>query len=128
MSALRSGTELTGRILLMLLFLVSSVGKITNYDATAGYMTSMGVPGVLLPVVIAAELLGSLAIILGWHTRTVALLLAGFTLASGVIFHNNFADQIQAVMFLKNLSITGAFLMLAANGAGPLSMDARKAR
>lgn len=128
MSALRSSTELSGRILLMVLFLVSSVGKITHYNATAGYMTSMGVPDALLPIVIAAELLGSLAIILGWHTRTVALLLAGFTLVSGVVFHSNFADQTQAIMFLKNLSITGAFLMLAANGAGPLSMDARKAR
>jgi putative oxidoreductase len=78
--------------------------------------------------VIATEVLGSLAIILGWQTRVVSLLLAGFTLLSGVLFHNNFADQIQMIMFFKNLSITGAFLMLAANGAGALSLDARKAK
>jgi putative oxidoreductase len=123
---LRSTTELFGRILLMSLFLLSGLGKIGAYAATAGYMASVGVPGALLPLVIAVELLGSIAIILGWQTRVVSLLLAGFTLASGVLFHNNFADQTQMVMFLKDLSITGAFLMLAANGAGALSLDARK--
>jgi putative oxidoreductase len=128
MITLRSTTELFGRILLMVLFLLSGVGKITAYTATAGFMASIGVPGALLPLVIATEILGSLAIILGWQTRVVALVLAGFTLATGVLFHNNFADQIQMIMFMKNLSITGAFLMLVANGAGPLSLDARRAK
>jgi putative oxidoreductase len=125
---LRSTTELFGRILLMSLFLLSGLGKMGAYAATAGYMASAGVPGALLPMVIAVEVLGSVAIILGWQTRVVALLLAGFTLATAVLFHNNFADQIQMVMFLKNLSIAGAFLMLAANGAGALSLDARNAK
>lgn len=125
---LRSTSELLGRALLMSLFLLSGLGKIGAYTATAGYMASVGVPGALLPLVIATEVLGSLAIILGWQTRVVSLLMAGFTLATGVLFHNNFADQMQMIMFLKNLSITGAFLMLAANGAGALSLDARKAR
>ena len=125
---LRSTTELFGRILLMSLFLLSGLGKIGAYAATAGYMASAGIPGALLPLVIAVELLGSIAIILGWKTRVVSLLLAGFTLASAVLFHNNFTDQTQMVMFLKNLSITGAFLMLAANGAGALSLDARKVK
>jgi putative oxidoreductase len=125
---LRSTSELAGRVLLMSLFLLSGLGKIGAYTATAGYMASVGVPGALLPLVIATEVLGSLAIILGWQTRVVSLLLAGFTLLSGVLFHNNFADQIQMIMFLKNLSIAGAFLMLAANGAGALSLDARKAK
>jgi putative oxidoreductase len=125
---LRSASELVGRILLMSLFLLSGLGKIGAYSATTGYMASVGVPGALLPLVIATEVLGSVAIILGWQTRVVSLLLAGFTLLSGVLFHNNFGDQVQMIMFLKNLSITGAFLMLAANGAGALSLDARKAR
>jgi putative oxidoreductase len=110
------------------LFLLSGLGKLGAYAATAGYMASVGVPGALLPLVIAIEILGSVAILLGWQTRVVALLLAGFTLATAVLFHNNFADQVQMIMFLKNLSITGAFLMLAANGAGALSLDARNAR
>ena len=125
---LRNGAELSGRILLASLFLLSGVGKVTAYAATAGYMASVGVPGGLLPLVIALEVVGSLAIIAGWHTRTVALLLAGFSLVSAALFHNNFADQIQMVMFLKNLSIAGAFLLLAAHGAGALSVDARKAK
>jgi putative oxidoreductase len=86
------------------------------------------VPGALLPLVIGLEVLGSIAIIAGWNTRTVAVLLAGFSVISAVLFHSNFADQIQMIMFLKNLSIAGALLLLATNGAGPLSVDARKSK
>ena len=122
----RNVSELSGRVLLASLFVVSGVGKIGAYAATAGYMEAVGVPGALLPIVIVTELLGGLAIVAGWQTRISALLLAGFTLLSALLFHNNFADQIQAVMFLKNVSIAGGFLLLAAHGAGPLSVDGRK--
>ena len=122
---LRNATELAGRILLASLFLLSGLGKITAYAATAGYMASVGVPGALLPLVIVTELLCSLAIILGWQTRVVSLLLAGFTLVTGALFHNNFADQIQMVMFFKNVAIVGGLLMLVADGAGRYSLDAR---
>lgn len=120
--------ELGGRVLLGSLFLLSGLTKISGYAATAGYMASMGVPSGLLPIVIATEVLGSLAVIVGWHTRIAAFLLAGFTLIAAAIFHNNFADQIQTIMFLKDVAITGALLMLVANGAGPLSFDRRRAR
>ena len=120
--------ELGGRILLASLFLLSGLTKLSGYAATAGYMASMGVPSGLLPLVIATEVLGSLAVIVGWHTRIAAFLLAGFTVIAAAIFHNNFGDQIQMIMFLKDVSITGAFLMLVANGAGPLSLDHRRAR
>jgi len=120
--------ELGGRVLLASLFLLSGLTKMSAYAATAGYMTAMGISPVLLPLVIATEVLGSLAVIVGWNTRIAAFLLAGFTLIAGVIFHNNFADQIQTIMFLKDVSIAGAFLMLVANGAGPLSLDHRRAR
>jgi putative oxidoreductase len=120
--------ELGGRILLATIFLLSGVGKIGGYAATAGYMTSVGVPGALLPAVIAFEILGAIAIIVGWKTRLTAILLAGFTLLSGLIFHSNFADQMQMIMFLKNVSIAGGFLLLAAHGAGALSLDRRIAR
>jgi putative oxidoreductase len=89
-------------------------------------MASVGVPSALLPGAIAIEVLGALAIILGWRTRIVAALLAGFTLMTGLIFHSNFGDQVQMIMFLKNVSIAGAFLLLVANGAGPLSLDRRR--
>lgn len=119
--------ELGGRFLLASLFLLSGLTKLSAYGATAGYMASMGVSSALLPLVIATEVLGSLAIIVGWHTRIAAFLLAGFTLIAGAIFHNNFGDQIQTIMFLKDISIAGAFLILVANGAGPLSLDYRRA-
>ncbi|WP_448097285.1 DoxX family protein [Luteibacter yeojuensis] len=125
---LKSTTELVGRLLLVGLFLLSGFGKIAAYTATAGYMTAMGVPSAVLPLVIATEVLGGLAILLGWKTRIVAVLLAGFTLLTGIVFHHDFADQIQTIMFMKNVSIAGAFLLLAANGAGRFSLDARARR
>ena len=118
-------TGLAGRILLAVCFLLSGFGKLGAYSATAAYMSSAGVPGALLPLVIITELGGALAIIVGWKTRTVALLLAGFCLLTAITFHRNFADQNQMIHFLKNLSIGGGFLLLVANGPGPLSIDGR---
>ena len=120
--------ELAGRVLLSSLFLVSGLGKLAAYSATAGYMASLGVPGALLPMVIATEVLGAIAIIVGWKTRIVAFLLAGFSLLTALIFHSNFADQNQAIHFLKNVAIAGGFLLLVVNGAGPLSIDGRLAK
>ena len=127
-STLRNAAELGGRILLASLFLISGLGKIGAYAGTAAYMSALGVPRALLPVVIATEVLGAIAIIVGWKTRITAFLLAGFTLLSALLFHNNFADQIQMIMFLKNVAISGAFLLLVSNGAGALSLDRRFAR
>ena len=124
-ATLRNSAELAGRILLSVLFLMSGVGKIAAYSATAGYMASAGVPGALLPLVILAEAGGAIAIIAGWKTRIVSVLLAGFTLLTAALFHNHLADQIQMIMFMKNVSIAGAFLLLASHGAGRYSLDAR---
>ena len=121
-------SELSGRILLSVLFLLSGLGKVGAYAGTSAYMSSLGVPGALLPLVIATEVLGALAIIVGWKTRITAFLLAGFSLLTAVIFHSNFGDQIQMIMFFKNVSIAGGYLLLVANGAGPLSIDRRIAR
>ena len=127
-ATLASSAEVAGRFLLALLFLLSGLGKLGAYGATAAYMSAAGVPGACLPAVIATEVLGSLAIVLGWKTRVAAFLLAGFSLLTAVAFHNNLADQTQMIMFFKNLSIAGGFLLLVANGAGPLSLDRRSAR
>ena len=121
-------SELAGRSFLSVLFLLSGVGKFGAYAGTAAYMSSVGVPGVLLPLVIATGILGAIAIVLGWQTRVAALLFAGYSLLAALIFHHNFADQIEMIMFLKNVSIAGGFLLLVANGAGPLSLDRRLAR
>ena len=125
---LKSLTEASGRVLLTVLFLLSGVGKLGAYQATAAYMASAGVPGALLPAVIATEVLGSLASLLGWRTRVAAFLLAGFSILTAVTFHHNLADQTQLSMFFKDLSIAGGFMLLVANGAGPFSLDRRFAR
>lgn len=125
-SSLSHSIEFLGRVFLVTMYLLSGLGKFSAYDQTAGYMEAYGIPGVLLPLVITFEILASVAIIVGWRVRDVSILLAGFTLVSAFVFHADFADQVQMVMFLKNLSITGAFLLLFVNGPGKFSLDARK--
>jgi putative oxidoreductase len=127
-SKVKNVSELAGRILLSALFLLFGVGKLGAYAGTAAYMSSAGVPAALLPVVIGTELVGAIAIILGWQTRVAALLLAGYSLLAALIFHRNFANQIEMIMFLKNVSIAGGFLLLVANGVGTLSLDRRLAK
>jgi len=115
-----------GRLLLSLIFILGGAGKFANLAGTGAYMQSAGVPSALALPAAAFELLGGLAILVGWQTRITALLLAGFCLLTAALFHHNFADQTQMIMFLKNLGLAGGFLTLYANGAGGMSMDARK--
>jgi putative oxidoreductase len=117
---------LCGRVLLALMFVVSGYGKIGGYQDTQGYMEAMGVPGMVLPLVIILELGGGLAIIAGWQTRIVAVLLAGFCLVAAIIFHLDFADRMESILFMKNLSVAGGFLLLAAYGPGALALDNRR--
>ena len=114
-----------GRILISFMFVTSGFSKISGYAATQGYMEAMGVPGALLPLVIAVELLGGLAVMLGWHTRIAAFFLAGFSLLSALLFHANFGDQMQMIMFMKNISIAGGFLMIVSLGGGAFTLDNR---
>ena len=114
-----------GRILIALIFVTAGYGKIGAYEATQGYMDAMGVPGGLLPLVIILELGGGILLMLGLFTRYIALALAGFSILSAILFHGNFSDQMQEIMFLKNLSIAGGFLFLVAFGAGKISLDSR---
>jgi putative oxidoreductase len=128
MTALQTFSAPLGRVLIALIFVVAGIGKIGGYAGTQGYMESMGVPGMLLPLVIALELLGGLAIILGWQTRLVAFLLAGFCIVSGVLFHGEIGDSMQRIQLLKNLGLAGGFLFLVAHGAGAWSLDNRRSR
>lgn len=121
-------TELAGRILMALIFISAGANKIIGYAGTQGYMDSMGVPGALLPLVIALELGGGVALIVGYQTRLVAILLAGFCVVSGALFHNNFANQVDMIMFMKNLAMAGGFLVLFANGPGGLSLDQKRGK
>jgi len=127
-SGIQTYASLAGRLLLAVLFLITGFGKIGAYAATAGYMESVGVPGALLPVVIATEILGGIALVLGWKTRIAAFLLAGFSVLAALLFHNNLGDQVQFINFLKNVAIAGGMLLLVANGPGPLSLDGRVAK
>ncbi len=122
-----------GRVLLALIFVFSGFGKIPGWEGTAGYMASKGLPMVslLLTLTIAVEVLGGLAIMVGWFARPAALALIGFTVLASLIFHNFWAvdeaaRQIQMIMFMKNLSIIGGLLLVAAMGPGPVSVAARK--
>jgi putative oxidoreductase len=121
-------TLLLGRFGLALIFVVSGWGKIGGYDATQGYMAAMGVPGGLLPLVIAAELLGGAAILAGFLSRWAALGLAAFSVIAGVLFHGDIADQNQFIALMKNIAIAGGFLALYASGPGAFSVDAWLAR
>ena len=117
-----------GRVFLALIFIIAGAQKITGYEGTQGYMESMGVPGALLPLVILLEVVGGLTLMLGWHTRITAFLLAGFTIVATLIFHSNLGDQTQMLFFLKNLAIAGGLLLVALHGAGPWSIDNRFGR
>ena len=125
-SAIKSATQLAGRVLISAIFIMAGVNKIMGYAGTQGYMESMGVPGVLLPLVILTELGGGLAVLLGWRTRIAAFLLAGFCILSALVFHNNMADQTQMIMFMKNFAMAGGFLFLVAGETHAWSLDARR--
>lgn len=115
-------TELAGRLLIAFIFVYAGYGKIGAYEGTAAYMSSMGVPAALLPLVILTELGGGILIALGLFTRYAAIALAGFTILSGLLFHGAPEEQIS---LMKNIAIAGGFLFLAVNGAGKLSLDRR---
>ncbi|UTW04132.1 DoxX family protein [Amphritea atlantica] len=119
-----ASASLLARLGLAAIFIMAGLSKISGYEGTVGYMESMGVPGALLPAVIAVEVLGGMAIVIGLFTRLAALGLAVFSIASALIFHFNLADQTQFVMFWKNIAIAGGFLLLVANGPGAYSVDA----
>jgi len=118
-----------GRLGLAWLFIDSGWGKIAAYAGTQQYMEAAGVPGILLPIVIAFELGGGIAIVLGLFTRWVALALAVFSIVAAVLFHlPHFADPMQAINVWKNVAMAGGFCVLAAHGAGRYSLDARMGR
>lgn len=121
--------NLAGRLLLAQIFLVAGINKITGYAGTQGYMEAMGVPGMLLPAVILFEVVGAIALIIGWKTRWAALSLAGFSVLSAVIFHADPGDQMQMILFMKNFAIAGGLLVLAAQRLeSSIGIDSRQVR
>lgn len=117
----------TGRVLIAAIFVMSGLGKIANPDATIGYIASAGLPFAPAALIAAAliEVGGGLALITGFRTRLMALLLAGFSVVAAIAFHAHFADQNQLIHFLKNIAIAGGLLQVAAFGPGRISLDKR---
>jgi putative oxidoreductase len=119
---------LIGRVLMSIIFIMAGISKLGAVAGTAGYMASMGIPlpNITVWLVIALELLGGVAILLGFFTRYVAWALAAFCVASGYLGHFQPEDQMQMISFMKNLAMAGGFLVLATSGAGSFSIDARR--
>ena len=115
--------DLIGRILISALFFLNGIFKINNYDGTIDWMESFGMPGILLIPAIILEIAGPVLIIIGYKTKLAAGLLSLFCIVTAVIFHNDFANQMQFTSFLKNIALAGGFLILFVNGAKGFSLD-----
>ncbi len=120
---------LIGRVLLAGIFLHEAWSKLTSYDAAVRYMEAFGVPGELLPLAIAIEAGCGLAILIGFHTRAAALMLAAFCVVTAVVFHTKLGDRNQLLHFEKDLAIAGGLLILSVYGGGAWTVDGlRKSR
>ena len=120
---INNASTLVGRALIAIVFIMSGYSKIGAYEGFQGHMESVGVPSFLLPAVIAFELLAGIAVLVGYQTKIAALLLGGFTFLSAVIFHSDFGQQMQMILFMKNLAISGAFLLLFIHGPGQWAIN-----
>lgn len=127
-SSASSAAILVGRILLSSMYIMAGYSKLTDIAGTAGWFGSIGLPAPTATAVVVGlvELIGGLAILVGFQTRIAAIVLAIFTIAATLIAHMNFADMTQFLFFQKNFCIVGGFLVLAAAGAGAYSIDARR--
>ena len=115
--------DLIGRVFISGIFLLSGYNKIVNYDGTIGWMESFGLPGFLLIPAIILEILAPILIIIGYQTRIAAGALSLFCIATAIIFHTDFSDQMQFIAFMKNLALAGGFLFLVVNGAKGYCLD-----
>ena len=120
--------SLVGRILLSAIYLISGLSKLAAPAAAIGYIASAGLPFAPLGLAIAVvvEILASAALIVGYRTRFVAAVLAVFTVATALAFHNSLVDQGQFTHFFKNIAMTGGLLQIVAFGAGRFGLDSRR--
>ena len=115
--------DLLGRISISVLFFLNGIFKINNYEGTIVWMESFDIPSALLIPAIILEVLGPILIIIGYQTKIAAALLRLFCIATAIIFHNDFSNQMQLTSFLKNIALAGGFLFLVVNGAKGFSLD-----
>ena len=118
--------DFIARLLISALFLISAYNKILNYSGTIDWMEGFGIPGFLLGPTIILEIILPLFIIIGYQTRLSSILLALFSIATAVIFHSDFADQMQMIAFLKNIGLAGGFLFIAVNGPKDWAAERKK--
>lgn len=120
----RNIIPLISRVLLSALFIMSGINKILNPVATQQYMASFGMPltGLFLVAAIVIELGGGLSVLLGYKARWGAIALVIFMIPATLIFHTNFADQMQTIHFMKNLAILGGLLMIIQYGSGAIAL------
>lgn len=115
---------LVARILLAAIFILAGIGKLGDVQGFAGYMASGGVPAFLVWPVILFEILGGIALLIGFLTRPAALALGVFSIVAAVLYHFVPADQAQMTNFMKNIALGGGYLALALLGGGQWSVDA----
>lgn len=126
MNLLQTLSAPLGRTLLALIFFISGLNKVFSYAGTQDYMEAFNMSGSLLPLVIIIEVFAGLAVIVGYKARLFAFILAGFSLVSAFIFHADFTDQMQMILFMKNLGLAGGLLLLVSHGAGAYALDNRR--
>ena len=115
--------EFFGRILLSALFLVEGVRKFFFQEETIMYMEDYGVPEILFFPSLSLEIVFPILLIVGYKTRFSASIMALFTLTVALIFHTNFDNQMELIMFLKDIAIACGFLIIAANEPKICSID-----
>ena len=118
--------DFLARVLISLLFLISAYNKIFNIEGSMNWMSGYGVPGILIYPTILLEILLPVMIIIGYKVRIAAGILSIFCLLTAFIFHFDFADQIQLILFLKNIGLAGGFLFIVVNGTKEWSLDKEK--
>ena len=118
--------DLLGRIFISSIFLLSSYNKIFNYGETVAWMEGFGIPGFLLAPAIILEIILPILIIVGYKTQLSASLLAMFCIATALIFHLDFSDQIQTIQLLKNFGLAGGFLFIAIHGPKDWAIQTEK--
>ena len=115
--------DLVARVFISLIFLLSGINKIGNYEGTVGWMESLGMTGIFLIPAIILEIGAPILIMIGYKVKISAALLSVFCVTTAIIFHSDFSDQMQFISFMKNIGLAGGFLFIVVNGAKDFSLD-----
>ena len=115
--------EFFGRLLLSALFLIEGIGKISIQEDVIMYMEDYGVPEILFLPALILEILFPVLLIVGYKTKWAASIMALFTFTVAIIFHTDFSESMQLILFLKDIAIAGGFMIIIVHGPGKISLD-----